>query len=168
MGHRQGSLAHILDILYAGSLFALHWRFQNQSPSIPIDNKDLEEAQERPPRWWQLEHSPSEERLVELVLFSLDGFRWTWQKLQYQLWSLWGNRLFTVEHDKRIQDFGYKLKQEMYRLRFYLSIWLYCRIFNRIASWKLRLLGLHLKERKTCPGFITTFWVVAGCPGIPT
>jgi len=64
MGHRQGSLAHILDILYAGSLFALHWRFQNQSPSIPIDNKDLEEAQERPPRWWQLEHSPSEEREV--------------------------------------------------------------------------------------------------------
>lgn len=64
MGHRQGSLAHILDILYAGSLFALHWHFQNQSPSIPIDNKDLEEAQERPPRWWQLEHSPSEERDV--------------------------------------------------------------------------------------------------------
>lgn len=64
MGHRQGSLAHIFDILYAGSLFALHWRFQNQSPSIPIDNKDLEEAQERPPRWWQLEHSPSEEREV--------------------------------------------------------------------------------------------------------
>lgn len=134
----------------------------------PRRQQRFEEAQERPPRWWQLEHSPSEERLVELVLFSLDGFRWTWQKLQYQLGSLWGNRLFTVEHDKRIQDFGYKLKQEMYRLRFYLSIWLYCRIFNRIASWKLRLLGLHLKERKTCPGFITTFWVVAGCPGIPT
>lgn len=169
MGHRQGSLAHILDILYAGSLFALHWHFQNQSPSIPVDNKGLKKLKRghQGGGSWST-HPLKRGRLVELVLFSLDGFRWTWQKLQYQLWSLWGNRLFTVEHDKRIQDFGYKLKQEMYRLRFYLSIWLYCRIFNRIASWKLRLLGLHLKERKTCPGFITTFWVVAGCPGIPT
>lgn len=93
MGYRQGSLAHILlDILYAGSLFAIHWHFQNQLSSIPIDNKGLEEAQERPPRWWQLEHLSSEERLVEMGLFSLDGFRWTWQKLQYLLGSLWGDR----------------------------------------------------------------------------
>lgn len=83
--------------------------------------------------------------------------------------SLWGDRFrpFRVEHDKRIQDFGYKLKQEMSRLRFYLSICLY-RMFSRIASWELRLLSLHLKERKTRPGFITIFWVVASCPGIPT
>lgn len=30
----------------------------------PRRQQRFEEAQERPPRWWQLEHSPSEEREV--------------------------------------------------------------------------------------------------------